>query len=177
MQASGRPRRRANAALVDEFHAHWDALGRFMLDRKRQAPAPVEGPDLTLRQLHALLMLNESPMRMGDFGPSLGMAESSATRMIDRLVSEGLVTRTTDQRDRRVVVAEITDQGRALVRDRAARRRVLLEQVLGSLGPDEQRELVSLFGRVIGFLERARTQGPAESGAGHRQQVAAGSAR
>lgn len=165
---------RPDPLLVERFNADWDALGRFMLDRKRQAPAPAAGPDLTLRQLHALLLLNESPMRMRELGAALGIVESSVTRMVDRLVAEGLVRRTTDERDRRVVVAEITRAGRALVRERAARRRELLGQVLASLGADEQRELVALFGRVIGFLERAGAPWRVGRGVRGREPVGAG---
>ena len=51
------------------------------------------------------------PKRMGDISTYLGRGMPSATSMIDRLVSKGLVERMADASDRRVVACRLTALG------------------------------------------------------------------
>jgi DNA-binding MarR family transcriptional regulator len=71
------------------------------------------------------------------------------TRLLDRLEARGLVTRTRDQKDRRVVMARITPEGLAL-----------LAQLDGPIGEVDRRQLEHLGERrlrsLIQLLEVAR---------------------
>jgi DNA-binding MarR family transcriptional regulator len=69
--------------------------------------------DLTIPQLKTLVLLRRSPTtRMGVIAGFFGTSLSSATSMVDRLVEKGLIERISDPRDRRVVVCQLTPQGR-----------------------------------------------------------------
>jgi len=69
--------------------------------------------DLTIPQAKTLFLLErEGPQRMGTIAGALGLAVSATTTVVDRLVDRGLATRLSDPKDRRVVICELTEQGR-----------------------------------------------------------------
>jgi DNA-binding MarR family transcriptional regulator len=75
------------------------------------APVPVTVPQ------HRLLVLvsSEGPRRMGRLAEDLGVNQSNASRLVDRLVEQGLVRRVPDPEDGRASLVEVTDEGRALL--------------------------------------------------------------
>lgn len=83
------------------------------------------------------------------------VVRSDVTRLVDRLVGEGLVERARDEHDRRVVVCRITRQGRALVDRLDEPIAALHEAQLGHMSDSELKALSRL-------LERARSR-PARS--------------
>lgn len=69
--------------------------------------------DLTIPQARTLFLLErEGPQRMGAIAGALDIAVSAATTVVDRLVTRGLATRLSDPKDRRVVICDLTEQGR-----------------------------------------------------------------
>ena len=69
--------------------------------------------DLTIPQAKTLFLLErQGPQRMGTIAGALGIAVSATTTVVDRLVERGLATRLSDPTDRRVVICELTEQGR-----------------------------------------------------------------
>ena len=97
-------------ALTERFMEAVDYLNRqvhtFGLD-------DWEGLDMTIPQIKTLVLLERSgPLRMGNIAGHLGRALSATTTVVDRLVEKGLVDRTWDPSDRRVVICRLTDQGR-----------------------------------------------------------------
>lgn len=69
--------------------------------------------DLTIPQAKTLFLLErEGPQRMGAIAGALGIAVSATTTVVDRLVERGLATRLSDPKDRRVVICELSEQGR-----------------------------------------------------------------
>lgn len=69
---------------------------------------------LSLQEYVALLFLAEAPdrrMRMGRLADSLTLSKSGATRLIDRLVSDGLVDRVSCPSDLRGAEAALTEAG------------------------------------------------------------------
>jgi len=89
--------------------AHWEELSRFVLDRKVRSSL-YRGPagDLSHIQLAALTALADGDVRMGDLATRLGLAESSVTRLVDRLEGVGLAARRPSAGDRRCVEAGLT---------------------------------------------------------------------
>jgi DNA-binding MarR family transcriptional regulator len=69
---------------------------------------------LSLQEYVALLILAEAPerrLRMGRLAESLTLSKSGATRLIDRLVDDGLVDRVTCSSDLRGAEAALTEAG------------------------------------------------------------------
>ena len=77
---------------------------------------------LSLQEYVALLILVESPerrLRMGRLAEALALSKSGATRLIDRLVDDGLVARVTCSSDLRGAEAELTEAGVSRLRTAA----------------------------------------------------------
>ena len=72
--------------------------------------------DLTMRQLKVLFLLfDQPPTRMSALAAGLGVTLPWGTSLVDRLVREGKIERREDHLDRRLVLCELTEKGRALV--------------------------------------------------------------
>jgi DNA-binding MarR family transcriptional regulator len=78
----------------------------------------------------------------------------SAAQTIAELEAGGLVTRTPDESDRRQILVELTEEGRAmLAEDRRRRDGWLAQAIENELSADEKRLLaqaVALLGRIAG---------------------------
>jgi DNA-binding MarR family transcriptional regulator len=69
--------------------------------------------DLTMGQFRALLVLARAePLGVGALGERLGVGLPAASRMIDRLVQDGLAERWDDPNDRRRTLVRLTAHGR-----------------------------------------------------------------
>jgi DNA-binding MarR family transcriptional regulator len=90
--------------------------------------------DTTIAQYRALVVLaSRGPQRMVDLAAALEVAPSTAGRMSDRLVRKGLIRRHRARTDRRAVLVSVTAAGRQVVDQATARRRALIEEILGRL--------------------------------------------
>ncbi len=67
---------------------------------------------MTVAQAATLEALVDGGLRLGDLGTRLGIAPSTLSRNLDRLVDRGLVERGPDPHDRRALRAELTNEGR-----------------------------------------------------------------
>jgi DNA-binding MarR family transcriptional regulator len=77
----------------------------------------------------------------------------SLTRLVDRMVADGLVHRRVDPRDRRRVLVHATRRARALHRRLAERIEADQEAVFGGADAAETRRLLSLLGGLVDRLE------------------------
>jgi DNA-binding MarR family transcriptional regulator len=60
----------------------------------------------------ALYHLANEPLRSRELADRLGLTPGSVTSLVDRLIARGLASRVSDERDRRVVLVELTAQAR-----------------------------------------------------------------
>ena len=67
---------------------------------------------------------------------------STATRMVDRLVTSDLVSRDPNPTSRRELVVALTSAGQTLVRDVMRRRRVQINRIVARMAPTARRNLV-----------------------------------
>jgi DNA-binding MarR family transcriptional regulator len=104
--------------------------------------------ELSPIQLHALALLGEEPLRIGELADRLGLATSTVTRLVDRLERMGLALRRPAGSDRRAVTVTLTPIGKRLESAAAKRRLDYFVHILGSLAPAERRELVRLFAKI-----------------------------
>ncbi len=97
---------------------------------------------VTVAQAAALEALSgHGPMRLSDLGKRLGIAPSTLTRNLERLIDGGLVTRTADARDARAARVRLTAAGRGAARGVATQEEGFAQQVLDRI-PSERRALV-----------------------------------
>jgi DNA-binding MarR family transcriptional regulator len=97
---------------------------------------------VTVAQAAALEALSgHGPMRLSDLGKRLGIAPSTLTRNLERLVEAGLVVRAADVRDARSARVRLSASGRRAARGVAAQEEGFARQVLERI-PAERRAAV-----------------------------------
>jgi len=105
---------------------------------------------LTFARYEALVLLCFSArgsLPLGKMGERLQVHPTSITSIVQRLEADGLVSRRPHPEDRRTVLAEITDRGRALV-EQATADLVGADFALGALSDEQLGELSSLLAPV-----------------------------
>ena len=100
--------------------------------------------DVTLPQYRTLVVLSYGgPKRLADLAATLDVSPSTATRMCDRLVKKGLISRVRDEIDRREVNLDLTGSGRRLIEEVMERRRREVHTMLRSIPDDLRAQFVS----------------------------------
>jgi len=116
--------------------------------------------EVTLSQYRALVLLcSRGPQGVAQLADLLGVSPSTATRMVDRLVTKGLARRHRASRDRRCVTVRVSGVGEALVREVTARRRAEIARIVGSMAPGSHESLV----RALSEFARAAGEVPDQS--------------
>jgi DNA-binding MarR family transcriptional regulator len=98
-------------------------------------------------------MYRTENMTMGELSSALSIPMSTATRMIDWLVTNEYVQRLNDPEDRRVVRVALTDKGRQLHRTIESYTGEGVMQVVSCLTVEEQSTLFSLIHKVVSQLK------------------------
>lgn len=135
------------------------------LGARLSRPDADEWPDieLTMSQLRTLILLTARPRRMSDIAASLGSSLSSATSMVERLESKGLVEREHDPEDRRVVMCHLTMLGRADVERFWRLRQSRMRAVAGLLTGEELERVLSALQLVADAVTRTERQSPKQT--------------
>jgi DNA-binding MarR family transcriptional regulator len=94
----------------------------------------------------------ETPVRMGELSSALGVTARNVTTIVDALEDEGLLARKDDPTDRRAILLELTEMGRAHVEHVHALQRELAERLFSPLTPGECHTFHSLLARVARHL-------------------------
>ena len=118
---------------------------------------------LSLQEYVALLILAEAPerrLRMGRLAESLTLSKSGATRLIDRLVDDGLVDRVSCSSDLRGAEAALTEAGVHRLRTAAPTHlRGIADYFLSAIDRDDletvERTMRSVADRACGSRDRA----------------------
>ena len=126
----------------DERLAPWRAFVRAQAHVSRLLDEDLRAEHgLSLQEYVALLILAESPdrrLRMGRLADSLTLSKSGATRLIDRLVNDGLVDRVTCPSDLRGAEAALTEAGLNRLRTAApTHQRGIAEYFLSAIELDD----------------------------------------
>ena len=104
---------------------------------------------LTSEQLHVLASVkSRGPLRPSDLASILERTPNSMSMLIDRMVKAGLIRRTRDRKDRRVVTVTMTEKGRTAFDPAVPAGWEFIHEVLSTLSDDEQRDLVNMLERV-----------------------------
>jgi DNA-binding MarR family transcriptional regulator len=100
------------------------------------------GGDLSPTQGAALATLDRhGPLTPSELAARERIQRPTATRLIARLESQGLVARTRDPQDGRSTLIALTDAGRALLAEQRTRKNAFLERRLRELAPGDREVL------------------------------------
>ena len=99
--------------------------------------------------LSELLASGKSGMRMGRLALRMSLEKSTLTRICDVLEKKGLLERSGDDEDKRVVSAVLTPAGAKVAKELSAERSAYVSGVLGKLPQGHVREVMSAFETVL----------------------------
>ncbi len=125
----------------------------MLASRRLLASLHPGAPTLTPTKLRALDVIGEEDgVRVGELAGRLGIDETTATRLVDRLEAEGVAERRSSPSDKRVTLVGLTPPGVVLAKEAARRRQLFFCDVLAALEPDERTELVRLTAKAAAVL-------------------------
>lgn len=98
---------------------------------------------ITISQFRTLVILsNRGPINLATLATLLGVQPSATGRMVDRLVSAGLIDRLPHPTSRRELLAALTQRGRDVVAKVTANRRGEIARIVEQMPLAERRGLV-----------------------------------
>jgi DNA-binding MarR family transcriptional regulator len=105
--------------------------------------------DLSLTQLRMLGILRDRRVKMSELADYLGLDKSTVSGLVDRAQRRGLLQRTPNQADRRVVDVHLTPAGLDLAARGAALVARSLAPLTSSLTPADTRRLTTLLEHML----------------------------
>jgi DNA-binding MarR family transcriptional regulator len=99
---------------------------------------------------------------MSQLAELLDLALPNATGIVTRMEEHGLVSRTRDETDRRLVLVRLTDRGRQLIEEREFMRRAHLVRVLAAMTAERRHQLIGSFRTFLETADRLRDCGELE---------------
>jgi DNA-binding MarR family transcriptional regulator len=105
---------------------------------------------LSIAKLAALrqLTLAGDSLPLGQLADRLACVKSNVTQLVDRLESDGLVSRAGDPADRRSRLAVLTDEGRSAFARGSAIQQAAEHDLFGALSDDEAAQLHALLAKL-----------------------------
>ncbi|MCR3923456.1 MAG: MarR family transcriptional regulator [Firmicutes bacterium] len=117
------------------------------------------GLGITPGQINALLILYiHDDLTMGELSAEIYLAESAATRLVDRLVKMNLVQRKGDENDRRIVRVYLTSYGKELASLVFERRKSRFDNLASRLAPQEREMLVLSVKAVLRVFDEIEVE-------------------
>jgi len=117
--------------------------------------------ELTQAQTQALMTLHfDGAMPIGSLADRIGSSVSSCTGIVDRLEVLELVQRGQKPGDRRVVLVELTRQGRELTEQAAGGFQEHLSKVMGLLSAADRKSFLAILRRLLEALDAAEQGEP-----------------
>ncbi|MGC5533609.1 MarR family winged helix-turn-helix transcriptional regulator [Streptomyces sp. SR-10] len=138
-------RKAAPAERMDDVDAVTGAVltaSRLLVAVSARSLAEVEDR-VTLPQFRMLVVLSSrGATKLVALAELLGVAPSTAMRMVDRLIAAGLADRQTNPDNRRETLLRLTEEGRRTVENVTARRRREIASIVERLAPHQRTALI-----------------------------------
>lgn len=97
--------------------------------------------------------------KMSDLATELSISPGAITQLVDSLVAQGLLERTNDNKDRRVVLVKLTKKAQKTVEIIKRRRKALMEGLFSSLSKDEALSLIAIISKLEQTLKGLEVNG------------------
>lgn len=97
----------------------------------------------------------EGSMSMGPLAARMGVAESTATRILNILDRDRYLRRRSFPGDRRQVLAELSPRGTAAAKTLIRCREDAIRRMMGSVQPKGRKELIAAMEKVKAFAQNA----------------------
>jgi DNA-binding MarR family transcriptional regulator len=158
----------ADATCTEAF-ATFLVVGDMLMGLHEPRIEATLGTSQTVAQALAVLDGAGEPLTPSQIGERMLVSSATMTALLDTLEQRGWVKRTPNPDDRRSLLIEITDSGRAIADVFLPGLHKLERRVMSSLSEDERGQLLDLLERVLARVNEIRSE-PVEplSGIRHR---------
>jgi DNA-binding MarR family transcriptional regulator len=113
---------------------------------------------LTMAQLGAMFHIyQKGACGVSDIGSDLGVTNSAASQMLERLVQLKLITRSEDPSDRRVKQIVLTDKGRTILQESNQANQDWLESMVQTMNADEREQISHALATLIQKSQQLET--------------------
>jgi DNA-binding MarR family transcriptional regulator len=120
-----------------------EALAPLLAHHRHRWAARCQAHGLSIIGFQVLALLEmHGGMPMTRLAEELDVALPNATGIVGRLVERGIVQRTHDDSDRRLVLVTLTDAGQRLIGEMEAGRRDRMSRLIAHLDDSQQRRLL-----------------------------------
>lgn len=114
----------------------------FMRRSMRAYMLYVKERGLSMSQMGAMFHVHHrGACRVSDVGDELGVTDAAASQMLERLVQQGLITRSEDRHDRRLKQIILTDLGRQALHESILARQKWLVLLAARMSPQEKEQV------------------------------------
>lgn len=130
----------------------WESLFRTQVTIMRRLQADDIWHDVTMREYDVLFTLSRAPggrLRLRELNEGILLAQSSLSRLVERLEGRGLVRRSVPADDARGTLVQLTDEGARLQRETGISHVRTIERFVGEgLPPHDLETLTALLERL-----------------------------
>jgi DNA-binding MarR family transcriptional regulator len=99
-----------------------------------------------------LLAKSDNPLTMSELSAELNVPMSTATRIVDWLVSSGMAERANDPNDRRIVRVSMSKSGREMYETGMTYNKQRISKLLKDFSSEEQAQLLKLMNKLFDSL-------------------------
>jgi MarR family 2-MHQ and catechol resistance regulon transcriptional repressor len=96
------------------------------------------------------MLYHKGPLPLSEVGKGMLLTSGSITYVVDKLEKSGWVRRAACPSDRRVIYAELTEEGEARIREIFPAHAARIKEAVSGLNPDE-REIATVLLRKMGL--------------------------
>jgi len=115
--------------------------------------------NLSVTEIHTLEAIGKGEAKtMTHVADTLKISVSTLTAAINKLVTKGYVNRFRIQKDRRIVMVELSETGSRAVREHEALHLVMLKDILSKFSPTETESLIESMKNVNEFMRMRITK-------------------
>lgn len=115
------------------------------------------GSDLTNEQHYTLRYINKvGSCTSTELAEVFDVKKSAITAIINRLFEKGLIDRTRDENDRRIVYLTLSDEGNKLFSKTEERVHKLVESIIGEFSEEEIVQFLKTYEKLNGILRQIK---------------------
>ncbi len=106
--------------------------------------------DITLAQCHALVEIGRAKsISLNDLSELLGLENSTLSRTVNNLVTNGMVSRSADSQDRRYIAIELTDCGQKTFEQIEGNMDRYYEKIFAHIPEEKQAQVLESLNLLI----------------------------
>jgi DNA-binding MarR family transcriptional regulator len=139
---------------VDLVNELFNVVGRFRRQLRRSTGRGFDTTGVTQSQAEMLRLVGRQPgISVREAAAELGLVPNTASTLVSKLATDGLLARTVDADDRRVGRLRLTEPAQRIADESRAARRAALSAVLDEL---DDRQIDTLAGGLAVLAEVTR---------------------